>query len=200
MSTDRQTIGARRTSAETTSVCIGGKERVLWRPSPRHLSAVDVAGANADSSSLRSDPHQNSRAPFSALTSVRRGRHVQTNPPGGLRGPDVDQTGAHDPLSNLNRSRRSRPNTRDRLVVSPDSARPIKRLALARTRLSNPRDRPPPTPTQVVSTSGDRFAYASTLAVYIFNNEDSRLVKVRPATRVRTPRRRILAPFDNTCS
>ena len=66
--------------------------------------------------------------------------------------------------------------------------------------LIEPTRPPSPDPTQVVSTSGDRFAYASTLAVYIFNNEDSRLVKVRPATRVRTPRRRILAPFDNTCS
>ena len=53
LSTDRQTIGARRASAEATSVArarIGGKERVLWRAPPRPLSAVDVASAIADAS------------------------------------------------------------------------------------------------------------------------------------------------------
>ena len=43
---------------------------------------------------------------------------------------------------------------------------------------------------QVIAARGDRFAYASTLAIFIYNNDDQCLSKVRLESGSRTRERR----------
>jgi len=95
----------------------------------------------------------------------------------------MDPSGAHGPPGRTGTA----PGALDPTPAFGSSCRRI-RLAPrggghSRGRADRTHTTPPPDPPQVVSTSGDRFAYASTLAVYIYNNEDQQLQKVRAPSR-----------------